>query len=175
MSVQHDTLDMQTTSHRDDAPSLAYRNASHDSLSMFLAALGGAFLGVLLTLLILAIINGGTLDYTGNARLVAIEATLARVNENVGTLSSNVDLVAAEIGNVRNALGEAERSLRASVDVQGAQVAEVDRRLGSLDEAMGDLEFTRKRFDTFVDALTGALAELDALEQNGTEAAPVQP
>lgn len=175
MSVQHETLDMQTASHKDDAPSLAYRAAGNDSLSMFLAAIGGAILGVLLTLLILAIINGGTLDYTGNARLVALEATLARVNENVGTLSSNVDLVAAEIGQVRSALGEAEVSLRASVDEQGAQVAEVGLRLESLDEALGDLEFTRKRFDTFVDALTGALAELDALEQDGAAAAPVQP
>ena len=70
MSVHQESLEMSKPEERTEtAPELEYRAVSHDSLSMFLAAIGGAILGMLLTLLILALINGGTLSFTGGERL----------------------------------------------------------------------------------------------------------
>lgn len=161
MTVQNDVLDMQSQARRDEAPSLEYRSSGHDSLSMFLAAIGGAILGVLLTLLILAIINGGTLDFTGNARLRSLEGTLSRINENVGTLSSNVDVVAAEIARVQSDLATAQSSVNNRVAAQGAQLSALDQRLAGLGDSLTQLEVTRQRFETFVSALTTALDEVN--------------
>lgn len=47
----------------DEAPELEYAVVEQDSLMMFGAAMGGAVLGTLMTLLILVIINNGTLRF----------------------------------------------------------------------------------------------------------------
>jgi hypothetical protein len=81
MSVQNESLEMKNSERKPAAPELEYKAASQDSLSMFFAAIGGAVLGMLATLLVLAIINGGTLNFTHPERLAVMEANLARVNE----------------------------------------------------------------------------------------------
>lgn len=162
MSIQNDTLDLhKNPNHAEDAPSLEYRSVGHDSLSMFLSAIGGAILGVLLTLLILAIINDGTLNFTGNARVTALEGTLTRVNENVGTLSSNMDVIASEMAAVRGGLSSAQQTLAAVSANQDSQMANVTVQMEGVQEAISTLDVTRERFDTFVSALSSALAEME--------------
>ncbi len=180
MSVTNETLDLHKQSERaDEAPSLEYRSVSHDSLSMFLAALGGAILGVLLTLLILAIINGGTLNFMAQGSVASLEATVSRVNENLGTLSQNVDTLDRSVATVSQGLGSlgsdlvavreglvsAQAQLQAvasAVAQQEMQQASVGEQIGEINGAIATLDVTRQRFDTFVDALGTALAEMDA-------------
>jgi hypothetical protein len=165
MSLHEDSLTMQKTLDKtEEAPGIEIKPVQHDSLSMFLAALGGATLGVLLTLLILAVINNGTLAFTSSARLEAVEATLSRVNENVGTLSSNLDAMAAEASALRADVQAAQDALRMELATQEASLASFDREMGSIDEALTTLDATRRRFDAFVGALDTALQELDTLD-----------
>jgi hypothetical protein len=173
MSLNKDSLTMQKTLDKtEEAPGIEIKSVQHDSLSMFLAALGGATLGVLLTLLILAVINNGTLAFTSNARLEAVEATLSRVNENVGTLSTNLDAMAAEATALRASVQAAQDALRMELATQEASIASFDQELGGIDEALTTLDATRQRFDAFVTALDKALQELDALDSTTGGAAP---
>lgn len=161
MSVQNESLDLHKQPERaEDVPSLEYRAVSHDSLSMFLAAIGGAILGVLLTLLILAIVNGGTLSYAQSNNMAALEQTVTRVDANLGTLSSNVDVIAAEMAQIRSGLASAESSLRSAVSSQSVQVEGVAEQMEQVNAALVTLEQTRQRFDTFVSSMSKALAEI---------------
>ncbi|MGL4648145.1 MAG: hypothetical protein ACRC1H_01955, partial [Caldilineaceae bacterium] len=137
MSLQNETIDLHKSA--DEAPSIEYRNVGHDSLSMFLAALGGAILGVLLTLLILAIINGGTLSFGGDARMATLEQTMSRVDQNLGTLSGNVDTLAAELVAVRDGLAAAEGQLAQVVAVQATQATDVAAQIDGVNEAITTL------------------------------------
>ncbi len=158
MSLHNESLDLHKQPDRsEDAPSLEYRAVSHDSLSMFLAAIGGAILGVLLTLLILAIVNGGTLSYAQTANVAALEQTVTRVDQNLGTLSSNVDVIAAEVAQISTGLASAESSLRSTVNSQFGDVA---TQMEQVNTALVTLEQTRQRFDVFVTALSQALDEV---------------
>ena len=88
MSVHQESLEMSRPVERvQEPPSLEYNAVRNDSLTMFGAAIGGAVLGMLLTLLVLAVINGGTLSFSGGARLDLLEASVARIDENVGAVS----------------------------------------------------------------------------------------
>ena len=71
-----------------------------NGLSNFLAAMGGAVLGMLLTLFVLAIINGGTLNFVVVSakrddaimdRVVAIDKNLGATIENVRILAEKLD------------------------------------------------------------------------------------
>ncbi len=94
MSVHNESLDMARPVERaQEPPELEYNAVRNDSLTMFGAAIGGAILGMLLTLLILAVINGGTLSFSGGERLDVLEASVTRIDENVGAVSYNVDVV----------------------------------------------------------------------------------
>ena len=73
MSVQNESLDLKPAERKPEAPELEYKTASQDSLSMFFAAIGGAVLGTLGTLLILALVNGGTLNFTRPERMAVLE------------------------------------------------------------------------------------------------------
>lgn len=157
MSVQHESVGMGKASERSEAaPELEYRAVSQDSLSMFLAAIGGAVLGMLLTLLILALINGGTLSYAG-ARLEGMETHLQQVDENVGAVSANIDIVSAQAAAIQQQLGAVESSLRTEIETQGSN-------LTTLNESVVTLNQTRQQFDIFVGALAGALNEMGALD-----------
>lgn len=155
MSVHQESLDMsKSMEHRETAPELEYRAASHDSLSMFLAAIGGAVLGMLLTLLVLAIVNGGTLSFTGGERLTVFEDKLARVDKNVDSVSHNVDTVSQQANVIQNQLGIVENALRAEMGKQNADI-------GNLDKAVETLDITRAQFNTLVTALNNAMQEMN--------------
>jgi hypothetical protein len=78
MSVSHESLDMARPVERSEQPpDLEYNAVRNESLTMFGAAIGGAILGMLLTLLVLAVINGGTLSFSGGERLDVLEASVA--------------------------------------------------------------------------------------------------
>ncbi len=155
MSVHSESLEMTTTVESNDqaeaAPELEYKSVRNDSLSMFGAAIGGAILGMLLTLLVLAMINGGTLSFTGGERLDALEANVARINENVGSVSTNVDIVAQQAQLVQSQLDTLETTMT-------SEMATVTESLAVLDE-------TRNQFDTFVGALTVALDEINGVSE----------
>lgn len=172
MSVQNESLDIKPVERKAEAPELEYKAASQDSLSMFFAAIGGAVLGMLATLLVLALINGGTLNFIHPERLAVMEANLARVNENVGAVSQNVNTVSQQVADVRTGLSTANDQVdqtRTDLDKQGANVA-------TMATAVGSLQVTGQRFETFVTALDQALASVDKVgAANGVTAAAGSP
>lgn len=170
MSVQNESLDLKAVEHRPEAPELEYKSASQDSLSMFFAAVGGAVLGTLATLLILALINGGTLNFTRPERLALLEENLARVDQNVGMVSENLDTVAQDLTAVTTGLAAARTQVeeaRASLLAQGGDVA-------AIESAVGTLQVTGERFDTFVAALGAALESVDQVDAATVTAATPQ-
>jgi uncharacterized coiled-coil protein SlyX len=165
MSVHQESLEISKPSERmEEAPELEYRAVSHDSLSMFLAAIGGAILGMLLTLLILALINGGTLSFSGGERLTNFEATLQRVNDNVGAVSANVDIVSQQAQTFATQLNTLEQTLR-------SQLASQDADIASLNTAVSQLDVTRQQFDLFMGALSQAMSQMQNVSQPAPPAA----
>jgi uncharacterized coiled-coil protein SlyX len=166
MSVHQESLEINKTA--EEAPELEYRTVSHDSLSMFLAAIGGAVLGMLLTLLILALINGGTLSFSGGERLAVFEATLERVNENVGAVSANVDTVSQHAQSLTEQLATIEGSLRAEMAAQGTEMEGINQAVTQLDQ-------TRQQFDLFIGALGQAMTAMQELQATAVEPAETAP
>ena len=121
------------------------------------AAIGGAVLGMLLTLLILAIINGGTLNFTGGSNVADLEAHLARIDENVGAVSTNVDIVAEQALALQGELASVESSLNTALASQGEE-------LDTINEALVGLAATRMRVDYFLSALSEAMAAMEDLD-----------
>lgn len=149
MSVSHESLDMARPVERpEQAPDLEYNAVRNDSLTMFGAAIGGAILGMLLTLLVLAVINGGTLSFSGGERLDVLEASVARIDENVGAVSQNVDIIAEQARTIQTQLAQVESST-------GEDIA-------SLEGAVDSLNRTSAQFTTFLVALNDALSEASA-------------
>jgi hypothetical protein len=157
MSVQNESLDLKPVERKPEAPELEYKAASQDSLSMFFAAIGGAVLGTLGTLLILALINGGTLNFTRPERLAVLEENLARVDQNVGMVSQNVDAVAQDL----TQMGAGLTTARTQVDEARAAIEEQGGDVAAIESAVGTLQVTGQRFDTFVMALGEALDSVD--------------
>ena len=155
MSVHQESIEMANSSTVEprEAPELAYNEARTDSLSMFAAAIGGAVLGMLLTLLILAIINGGTLHFTGGERLAVFEANLARINENVGSVSTNIDIVA-----------EQARQMQAQLDTMEGTLSD---ELTGVEESITTLNQTADQFNIFVGALSEALTSMETVVEEG--------
>lgn len=164
-------------------PKLEYSvKGADESLEAYISAISGAIIGVLATLLVLYILNGGTLRFINPAKLTAIEASLTRVDENVGAVNQNVETVAARlaamegeagvIGQLQTSLTDLDAALNAAMSEQGA-------RLDGLDESVAALDVTRKNFDTFTAALASALSEMGTIEApaaepvNAVEAEPV--
>jgi len=171
MSVQNESLEMKSNERKPAAPELEYKAASQDSLSMFFAAIGGAVLGMLATLLVLAIINGGTLNFTHPERLAVMEANLARVNENVGAVSQNVDTVASQVTTVRDQLAIA----RSQMDNAQALIDEQSSKLAAVQGSVTALALTGQKFDTFVAALDQAMVSMRKLDSSAEAAAPAAP
>lgn len=159
MSVQQDSLDIKPADRKPEAPELEYKAASQDSLSMFFAAIGGAVLGMLATLLVLALINGGTLNFIHPERLEVLEANVARVSENVGAVSQNIDVVAQQVDEVRSGLATA----RTQADEALAQLGDQGDSMVAMQSAVDTLAVTGERFDTFVVALEQALSSAKAV------------
>jgi len=157
MSVHQESLDMAKPMERiQDRPELEYNTYRHDSLSMFGAAIGGAVLGMLLTLLILAIINGGTLSFSGGERLAVMEASMARIDENVGTVAQNVEVVAQQAKDLQAQLLGAQSSLQQAIDANGTDVA-------VLKTSVSALEGANSQFVAFLVALDEALSNVSEL------------
>lgn len=143
---------------------MEYSAVRNDSLTMFGAAIGGAVLGMLLTLLVLAIINGGTLSFSGGERLDILEASVAAIDENVGAVSYNVDVLAGQARSLQGQLAAVETSLRGELDNDRQNVA-------VLQTAVEELGRTSTQFTAFINALDEALASMRAEEAT---AAPQQ-
>lgn len=172
MSVKHESLDMKAAERKPEAPELEYKAASQDSLSMFFAAIGGAVLGMLATLLVLALVNGGTLNFIHPERLAVLEENLALVNDNVGAVSANVDTVAQQVDEIRTELGGASDGVQTAV----SRLDEHDASLADLNSAVATFQVTGQRFDTFVTALDEALTSMDRVgAANGVSAAAGAP
>ena len=139
-----------------------------ESLTAYLSAIGGAIIGLLLTLLVLAIWNGGTLNFTNISKVNALEAgmtsvtaDLESVNTNIDVLSERLVVLEQESGAVA-ALQKSLANLDASLtDLDGA-LSDQGIRLSELDSAVNDLQVTRRNFDLFTAALTDALAQMES-------------
>lgn len=156
--------------HVEKPPKLEYSvKGADESLEAYISAISGAIIGVLATLLVLYILNGGTLRFTNPAKLTAIEASLTRVDENVGAVNQNVETVAARLAAMEGeagVIGQLQTSLTDLDAALNSAMAEQGTRLDGLDESVAALDVTRKNFDTFTAALASALSEM------GTTAAP---
>ncbi len=153
MSVHQESLDMARPVERaQEPPELEYNAVRNDSLTMFGAAIGGAILGMLLTLLVLAVINGGTLSFSGGERLDVLEASVARIDENVGAVSYNVGVVAEQARTLQAQLATVESDLR-------AELATDDQQMSTLEQAVSELDVASRQFTTFLTALERALGE----------------
>jgi hypothetical protein len=153
MSVHNESLEITRPVERaQEPPSLEYNAVRNDSLTMFGAAIGGAVLGMLLTLLVLAVINGGTLSFSGGERLNVLEASVARIDENVGAVSTNVDIVAQQAQSLQTQLATLEGDL-------GDDIATVNTNIAELRGAVDTLNRSTSQFGTFLTALDQALSE----------------
>lgn len=156
----------------EEPPKLEFARSS-ESLEAFGAALGGAVLGVLATLLILAIINNGTLRFTG-AGGESLRASITRMDENLGAVSHNIDVVAERLAAIEGeggALGQVQSSL-SSLD---ASLIALDEQVMAQGIAMEELEVTRRNFDTFTAALAQALGEMNAMQEEAASAEAAAP
>lgn len=138
-----------------------------ESLTAYLSAIGGAIIGLLLTLLVLAIWNGGTLNFTNISRVNALDAGLTDVAADLETVNANVDALGERLIVLEQESG-AVAALQKSLAELDTSLAELDRtlsdhgiQLGQLDTAVEDLQVTRRNFDLFTAALTDALAQME--------------
>ncbi len=151
-----------------------------ESLTAYLSAIGGAVIGLLLTLLVLAIWNGGTLNFTNTSKVNAIEAGLTDVAQNVEAVNANLTdlgerlvLLEQEAGSVAElqksfaALDSSLSDLDQSLSDQGIHVAE-------LDAAVADLEATRRNFELFTSALSQALAQMESASTSARTGRPAR-
>jgi len=159
-------------------PKLEYNNPGRDSLAMLGAAIGGALLGVFLTLLVLAIVNRGTIRFNSAGQIRAMQETIVAVDQNVGALSANLDTVVArleglqgqadvipglqtEISAAMTEIGAAQESLQAQ-----------QSQLGEMSDSIAVLDVGRQKFDVFTGALAGALSQMSALDAPAEVVAP---
>ncbi|RME58089.1 MAG: hypothetical protein D6790_12395 [Caldilineae bacterium] len=170
-----------TESQAEHPPKLEFSTVKEadESLEAYISAISGAVIGVLATLLILYILNGGTLRFTNSSQIEALEASLTRVDENVGAVNQNVDLVAqrlAALEGENGAISQMQASLAnldASLSDLDATLADQGMHLEELDQAVATLDVTRQQFDTFTAALVKALADMGKIPAD--EAAPAEP
>ncbi len=167
MSVHQEQLKMgQSGEEQAGQPSLEYHASGDDSLTAYWAAIGGAVLGTLLTLLVLAILNGGTIQFMDRQRLTALEASLNGVDENVAAVNHNVTVLSQRLESLETQ-ASAIPQIQANLDQVQASLTEVDQTLESqemhlseLDEAVATLDVTRQQFNLFTSALAEALTEM---------------
>ncbi len=151
-----------------------------ESLTAYLSAIGGAIIGLLLTLLVLAIWNDGTLNFTNASKVNALEAGLTDVAADVEMVNANFDSLGQRIVVLEQEAG-AVAALQNSLAALDSSLSELDRtlndqgiHLGELNSAVEDLQVTRRNFDMFTAALADALAlmESDASDLQPQSAAP---
>ncbi|MEM7537077.1 MAG: SdrD B-like domain-containing protein [Chloroflexota bacterium] len=149
MSANQDSMTMPHIaggSQTGSAPELEYSAVRNDSLAMFGAALGGAILGMMLTLVVLAIINGGTLDFSLDKRTAIFQANIEQIDRNVGAVSSNIDAVA-----------QRTTDLQVQLETLRGLMGNQDGTFEEIDNAIAELNATSTQFNAFVTALTNAV------------------
>ena len=146
-----------------------------ESLTAYLSAIGGAIIGLLLTLLVLAIWNGGTLNFTNISKVNALESGLTDVAADLDGVNTSFDALGERIVVLEQEAG-AVFALQNSLVTLDASLSELDRSLSDqgihiseLDSAVNDLQITRRNFDLFTAALSEALA---LMEKGASAAAP---
>lgn len=139
-----------------------------ESLTAYLSAISGAIIGLLLTLLVLAIWNGGTLNFTNTSKVNALEAGLTDVAADVEMVNANFDSLGQRIIVLEQEAG-AVAALQNSLAALDNSLSDLDRTLsdqgihiGELDSAVADLQVTRRNFDLFTAALAGALETMES-------------
>ena len=163
--------------HTQQPPELEFNmSESEESLTAYLSAIGGAVIGLLLTLLVLAIWNGGTLNFTNTSKVDTLDANMTRVDENLAAMSTDLETLGERLAALEGEAG-ALAQLRDSLTTFDSSLAALDQSLSDqgihiteLDLAVAELQVTRRNFDTFTSALIQVLAEM---ETNPTGAAPV--
>ena len=122
-------------------------------------------LGVLITLGILAAING-TLVYAPAGRFVAVErqadmldARMDIVDEDIASLRTRIDALEALSGRVSDLEAETA-SLRTELNTYEEQLAQLDERLLQLDERTAALEESAKVFDAFLEGLRSLMLDV---------------
>ena len=138
-----------------------------ESLTAYLSAIGGAVIGLLLTLLVLAIWNGGTLNFTNTSKVNALQAGLTDVATDLETVNASVNALGGRLVVLEQEAG-AVAALQKSLAALDTSLAGLDRSLGDqgihlseLDTAVADLQTTRRNFDLFIAALSQALAQME--------------
>ncbi len=139
-----------------------------ESLTAYLSAIGGAIIGLLLTLLVLAIWNGGTLNFTNTSKVNALDAGLTAVSSDLDGVNVNVDALGERILVLEQEAG-AVAALQKSLTTLDSSLSDLDRslsdqgiHLSELDTAVSDLQVTRRNFDLFTAALTQALQLMES-------------
>lgn len=164
MSAHSESL--HTESIDDDAESASaeeqseyeFKISNQDSLILFGVAVGGGVLGVLLTLLLLALINGGTLNFSQVERIAALEAAHEALSGNVEANTQNIDTVANRTtADISALLGTAEQ--------QGGDI-------DTLTEAVDAMSSTSEDLDILVSALSGALDQIEAPDSESADSEP---
>ena len=170
VTLEEITMELQTK----QPPELEFSMPElEESLTAYLSAIGGAIIGLLLTLLVLAIWNGGTLNFTNISKVNALEAGLTDVasdldgvNTSVDALGERIVVMEQEAGTVA-ALQKSLATLDASLTDLDSSLSEQGIHISELDSAVNDFQVTRRNFELFTAALTEALA----LMETGTSAA----
>lgn len=152
MSVNQESLSSGgLIGHEEEAPELEYRVVAQDTRVILGSAIGGAILGMLLTLLVLAILNNGTLRFVGGAsRLGQVETAYNQLSANVGTNTANIETLNAN-------MGEQVQMLDDKIGAQSGEIESINGSIAGLDDSRG-------QFNTLVDALSGAVDSIRGVE-----------
>lgn len=166
MEVSTDMEPIQEHNQHEEAEGEAMQEGNNDnnSLLLFLVAIGSAILSTLFTLLILAVVNGGTLSFTGGERLTKFQDYMEQVNGNVGTLNDKVESVKS-------------RATELAAEMEGLQseLDNQDTEMNGLDDAVAKIDQTRQQFDGFVSALNVALSSIQSPEEETATAENSEP
>ena len=151
-----------------------------ESLTAYLSAIGGAVIGLLLTLLVLAIWNGGTLNFTNTSKVNAIEAGLTDVAQNVEAVNANLTNLGERLVVLEQEAG-AVAELQKSFAALDTSLSDLDQSLSdqgihvaALDAAVADLEATRRNFELFTSALSHALAQMESAGTSAQRSRPAR-
>jgi len=166
MEVSTDMEPIQENNQQGEAGGETMQDGNNDSnsLILFLVAIGSAILSTLFTLLILAVVNDGTLSFTGGERLTQFQDYMAQVDGNVGTLNDKVESVKS-------------RATELAAEMEGLQseLDNQDMEMEGLDDAVTKIDETRQQFDGFVSALSVALSSIQSPEEEAATAENTEP
>jgi len=128
-----------------------------DMIKLFLTALGGAIIGTILTLLVLSMINGGTLRYGGGAsRLDNVELAYEQLSANVHANTVNMQGQNGQFATDINAINEIVTGHSRSINQMAPLVARTSANSDQTSALMGALEeaFAKSDAQTREDELT---------------------